>query len=85
MPYIKPERRIRFDSAINSISENLETPGDINYCISKLLILRAKELGYSYATFNELMGVMDCASKEFYRTVVVPYEEGAIVRNGDII
>jgi len=50
-----------------------------------LLILRAKDLGYSYATFNELMGVMDCASKEFYRTVVVPYEEGAIVRNGDII
>jgi hypothetical protein len=31
------------------------------------------------------MGVMDCASKEFYRTVVAPYEEAAIVRNGDII
>ena len=40
--------------------------------------------GRSYATFNEVVGVLECAKQEFYRRVVAGYEQEKFVANGDV-
>jgi hypothetical protein len=38
----------------------------------------------SYAWYNEIIGVLECAKLEFYRRAISIYENDAIKRNGDI-
>jgi len=44
--------------------------------------LRTK--GISYQTFNDIIGALEGAKLEFYRRVVVRYEEEKIKANGDV-
>ncbi len=84
MPYIKPERRAALDAYINTLGMGIGDAGELNYAITMLL---HKYLGYTgvyYYTLNEVMGVLECVKQEFYRRVVVPYEEEKIKLNGDI-
>lgn len=84
MPYIKIQDRCRLDDNIDSLAKDIHTVGDLNYVITRLLHSEVKKNGLSYATVNALMGVLTCASNEFYRKVVVPYEEVKIAENGDV-
>ena len=84
MPYIKKEDREKFDSLVEELSGLISNPGDLNYVISSLLHREIVKGGLNYAKCNELIGVMDCASKEFYRKVVAPYEDTKIMLNGDL-
>lgn len=83
MPYIKEEERKWMKSWGRA-----ETPGDLNYSIM-MALLRYLELAnnikkVNYAKLNEVMGVLECVKQEFYRRVVVPYEEKKIKENGDL-
>ena len=62
----------------------LTTPGELNYAMTMLAIEYAKRWGISYTTFNEVMGVFASAQAEFYRRVVVPYENIKREENGDV-
>jgi hypothetical protein len=84
MPYITKDRRNKFDRELEILASNIETSGELNYCISKLLHLLVKKQSLRYDTINSLMGTLDCVSKEFYRKVAVPYEEKKILENGDL-
>jgi hypothetical protein len=37
-----------------------------------------------YSKFNRAEGVLSAVSKEFYRRVVVPYENSKWLENGDV-
>jgi hypothetical protein len=37
-----------------------------------------------YQTFNDALGALEGAKQEFYRRVVVPYEEQKRFENGDV-
>ena len=37
-----------------------------------------------YSTFNDILGALDGAKLEFYRRIIGPYEDRAILKNGDI-
>ncbi len=78
MPYVKAERRNIW------LREKPTTPGDLNFDITSLLLDYVAEHGLNYDTINAIGGALSYADKEFYRRVVVPYEQGAIERNGDI-
>ena len=60
------------------------TPGELNYSITKLLIEYTQREGRSYTTFSSLFGVLHDVSAEFYRRVVVPYEDEKCAANGDV-
>lgn len=77
MPYIKMEERMpQFDAvAINS--------GQLNYQITRIL-QRYLEQEFSYARINDVLGALEGAKLEFYRRVVVPYENKKIEQNGDV-
>ena len=74
---ILEEPEIRFCGLIDS-------EGELNYVISKLLHNYTYKKGKCYKTLNEVQGVMTCASMEFYRKVVTPYEDEKIKQNGDL-
>jgi hypothetical protein len=84
MPYIKFEDMEKFDSLVVDLSKLIEHEVDLNYIITCLLHHEVEKEGYNYKNLNRLQGVMDCAGKEFYRTVVAPYEESKAKINGDI-
>ena len=84
MPYILPNRQKVFDPFLNYLGPLVRTPGELNYCITKLLVYLAGCGELSYTTFAEIHGVLDTVGKEFYRRVVVPYENDKRNENGDV-
>jgi len=49
--------------------------GDLNYIITKIIDRWVSSKGSSYATINEVVGVLNCVVAEFNRRVVGPYED----------
>lgn len=84
MPYIKQENRKKFEEGIKILSKEIETSGDFNYVITKLMHDQVKKKGLCYETLNNLIGALTCASIEFSRRVVAPYEDLKIKENGDV-
>jgi len=84
MPYIKQEDRAAFNNALVKMPY-VGLPGELNYVISAICHQYVHGRGgKSYATFNDVMGALDCAAREFYRTVVVPYEDKKRYENGSV-
>ncbi len=90
MPYIKEERKKELNlfarqiSVIEDIGENCSTVGDLNYTITKVLKGYLQEQGESYGTYNDIIGVLECAKLEMYRRKVSVYEDKKIKENGDV-
>ena len=60
------------------------TPGQLNYRITKECIKYITILGATYKTFNEIIGVLECAKLEFYRRQLAAYEDQKRNQNGDV-
>jgi hypothetical protein len=84
MPYIKQENRKIFEPSISKLSIDIETEGDLNYIITKLLHLEILKQGLGYKTINSLVGVLECAKLELYRMIAAPYEDVKRKDNGDV-
>lgn len=90
MPYIVAENRRVFDKPIDRLIGELrgmcseDHPGDINYCLSRI-IWRLWQSSPDYTTGNSLVGVLECVKQEFYRRMLVPYEDEKRALNGDIV
>jgi hypothetical protein len=82
MPYIKQENRGIFETAINSIP--LMEVGGLNYLITNCCIKYLEQHPQSYKTYNDIIGVLECAKLEFYRRRIAQYEDKKIVENGDV-
>ena len=84
MPYIGQPSRDRIDPLLEKLFDRLNTRGDMNYAITRLLHLFIMREGQKYNTLNDAMGIIECVKQEFYRTVVAPYEGKKISSNGYI-
>ena len=74
MPYIPAERR----------DKDPETSGELNYALTQVALKYLHSGEYNYARMAEVMSAFDCAAREFYRRVVVPYENAKCAANGDV-
>ena len=79
MPYITKDRRISKDHFPVPI-----TPGELNFMITLLIQRYMEKREPNYQTFNDVLGALEGAKLEFYRRVVVPYEDEKIIENGDV-
>ena len=85
MPYIEPERRTNLDEMIHALSARIVRPGELNYTITKLIHKHVTWHGkVTYDILNEVVGVLEGVKQEFYRKVMVPFEDEKIRINGDI-
>ena len=85
MPYIPQKDRQRFDFYLDALNSNIITPGEFNYCVSRLAWDMIKRLGGNYAAHNTVIGALQCVILELYRRLTGPYENEAIAKNGDIL
>lgn len=85
MPYIKQEDRKRLDAFIDALANQLAAskPGEFNYVITRLIAFRMAE-NPSYTEANAMIGMLECVKQEFYRRLVMKYEDGKMVENGDV-
>ncbi len=79
MPYIH-----KFDRELLDVGNDPDTPGQLNYLFTKIINQYLKTNGLSYHSINDCLGALEGAKMEFNRRVVIPYEDQAIIRNGDV-
>lgn len=79
MPYITKEARRRIFE-----EENATTPGELNYMFTILALDYLDSKHETYQTINDIIGALECCKQEFYRRIVVPYEELKLRSNGDV-
>ena len=80
MPYLKGFERERIEAGLCPA-----TPGELNYSISKLIDRYLRfHAPVRYQHLNDVLGALQGAKLEFYRRIVVPYEDKKIIENGDI-
>lgn len=83
MPYIKQEIR----TAINETPLAWvvpETPGELNYCITKLIVNYFQRNGERYQQVNDVIGALEGAKLEFYHRAARPVEDVACATRGDV-
>ncbi len=79
MPYVKKSDRIRLDE-----EGDAQTPGELNYIITKTVDAYLNRTPCNYANYNEVIGVLECAKLELYRRVIAEYEDLKMAENGDV-
>ena len=77
MPYITPELR---DSALY----NPMKAGELNYAVTSVLVDYIALKGKSYQTYNDIIGVLECAKLELYRRLISILEDQKCYENGDV-
>ena len=80
MPYIKQEDR----EPLLTFKRKPETSGELNFLISTLIDDYIGKKGLSYATINEVVGVLDCAKMEYYNRIAEAYELKKLTDNGEV-
>lgn len=86
MPYIKIDDREHFKPVIEAVLDTgMDVPGELNYLITCICQIYQNTVGQSYATHNEIVGVLECVKQEWYRRQTTPYEEKKMADNGDVI
>lgn len=83
MPYINRARRERLDEIFVG-DVRPDSPGELNYILTRICLNAIEEYGDSYATFNTIIGALEACKLELYRRTVAGYEDGKIAVNGDI-
>jgi len=80
VPYLEKSRRKAIETKLICIDKG----GDFNYVVTRICQTFLELKGESYATYNELIGALECAKLELYRRKIGPYEDKAIEKNGDV-
>lgn len=93
MPYIKQERRAKYDEHIKAIIHEVlvnvdyhdDVDGEMNYVITRIVAGAFSPTRiWRYRFAARAYGCFLAAAAEFYRRILAPFEQGAIERNGDI-
>jgi hypothetical protein len=84
MPYIRKIEREQLDKNIDELSKIIDHDGQLNYVITRLCHNWIIKVGKKYTRINQIMGVLQCATLEFYRMIAVPYENIKKRENGRI-
>ena len=80
MPYITYDRRYPLDFEESAA----RTAGELNYILTTEVLNYIVENKLSYATLNEVIGVLECVKQELYSRLGGDYEDLKIKKNGDL-
>lgn len=84
MPYIDRYDRPEIDQIVDQLDKLMETPGDCNYAITRLLHRYLRTKTVRYHNINEVVGILECAKLEFYAMIARPYEQHKADTNGHV-
>jgi len=83
MPYVNLEARNHFEHLGIPVPRN---GGELQYLIAEMIyqMLLYQEEPVRYADLESIMGALSGAQQEFYREVVVVYEDYKLQENGSV-
>lgn len=81
MPYIKSNLRPGLFPTSDNVPSN---PGELNFMVTRLINDYMLSQPFNYQVINDIIGALEGAKMEFYRRVVIPYEDRKIIENGDV-
>ena len=87
MPYIpKDQREHIYNEEIGYMFPGkVMRSGELNYAFSVLINEYMRRFGFTgYSAMNDVLGALEGAKQEFYRRVMVPYEDEKAQVNGDV-
>ncbi len=85
MPYIDDENKRETLSSMSVVAnEKINSDGELNYFLCRLLSEYLLEEGIRYDNMKRIMGVLDNVKDEFYRRVISVYEDEKCEQNGDV-
>lgn len=87
MPYVTQEQRRDLESiptVLGGVRRVPANPGELNFCVTKVILEYLRYRGLSYQTINDIIGALEQAKDEFRRRVVHPYEDVKKEVNGDV-
>lgn len=84
MPYISHKVRDDLKHKLVYGGRSIDDAGELNYMITRMVDQYLKDKKLSYASINEVIGVLECAKLELYRRIAAPYEDIKISQNGDV-
>jgi hypothetical protein len=84
MPYIDQDLRSILDRHVDGLAEQIDTVGELNYAVTRLVLGLIKKVGLNYNSLSLIMGTLYLIPLEIYRRIGVPYEDRKIKANGDI-
>ncbi len=80
MPYIEQHKR----SGLKPGASIAENPGELNFQLTTAITEYMVPKVVTYQVLNDILGALEGAKLEFYRRVVVPYENNKRDENGDM-
>ena len=85
MPYIAKSQKEKIDKGLIALNlSEFKDAGSLNYAVHKLIAQYFSQNEQDYQSFNDVIGVLDCAKMEIYRRLIAEYEEKKILQNGDV-
>jgi len=98
VPYIKQLLRNEYDSVLQELWERIvprqaedvkpitldDIKGDINYCMTKLLVTLKAKYGERYHILSTIAGIARDVEQEFRDVHMRPYEDRKRKENGDV-
>lgn len=85
MPYVDPFVRKQFSFHRQQGHPAItRTGGELNYELTLVCLEHLHNNGERYETFNQIIGALEACKLEFYRRLVVPYEDKKKEENGDV-
>lgn len=82
MPYISREDRNKYEEILRSI-EQIDTKGDLEFCISILMDVFMKSRSWRYSDLHDCTYAAQHCADEFRRRFLDKREDEAVMLNGD--
>lgn len=83
MPYIKRKLRKQYDLFLDEMP-NIETKGDLEYCIFRLMKWYMKTREFRYSNLHDVVYAAQHCADEFRRRFLDKRENEAREKNGDV-
>lgn len=85
MPYIRDAGRAYFDKFLDILHRSaISDPGELNFLLTQVIQQYHMNHSKNYQTVNDILGALEGAKQEYYRRVVIPYENRKISENSDV-
>lgn len=86
MPYVSKDVRDHYKELVEKIrGDYVRSPGELNYLITHLCLSYLSKYDVNtYSDYNAVIGALEACKLEFYRKVVVDYEDLKAVENGEV-
>jgi len=83
MPYIDPIFGNQYDEILNQMP-NIDSKGDLEYCVFKLMKRFMVNREFRYSTLHEVVYATQHCADEYRRRYLDKREDEAIESNGDV-